>query len=850
MAVNESVYGAKDTWIRAHKLNISTDKPYVKDVDMVYVCNFNGGTTITNASTLEVGAETKKVQYNNHIDNSFAFFGVDKKASIVDQIWVARDSTPDNLTSYVKLKVNDVNPVGYCCNTGSMQNTSYRNRSRAIKCDSEQSVQRNAWGTTHKVTNINADNTFVPATKIPTTLTYLIVIYAYTRDFDEHTYKNYTGYKCDLYTYCNASIDGVKICDLYPYVAGVWLAPLLKKNIDITTNDHIRNVTPLGSFAPVILNECLPFDSPYIGTDTLLRYTQPTIGIELIATINIYDTDTQTIKTASLPGNRALVIHGGNSLFNDYPEQFYYGIVGADLVTHAVIYDGTKKAYYFAQWTNYNTFGTIQDFWKYCMTQTAYLGAFFTDSYYAVIDEPYDSDKIYLGLIDDNGVTHGQYVHGQENTKQKQWTWESLEESPFDPNVKPDAPDKELESDKYNYYEGNAYRLTTGNYYAMTVSEIAQLHAWSNSIVRPSGKFVPPGTTPGDNEYTYEDLGYNLQFMFAGAYPEEQIISLMCYPFDITSVLSFISPNQEITLGYASTKAYDNWFGSNIPAVTTSKLISGNGIVVFNSGDYPIEELFGDFRDYPPYTSIDLMIPWHGTISLDVGYWYGHSINTRMIIDIITGASTTVIERDGIPVGTIDGQVGLPYQLIARNVGEYTSTLIQGSQSANHAKIAMIGNYVNNVGTTLDVLTPPAVSGSVNGMAMSAVNAIPGKISGALMGTANNILNMESTKIDYKNAQYKVAHNKASTSIVSAHSPAVSQFFEPYPRIIRHYPRMMSGYNPNVYGRTVGFACELQGNVGSFTGYSVFSGVDLTGIGATESEKQMIYSQLLEGIII
>lgn len=528
-------------------------------------------------------------------------------------------------------------------------------------------------------------------------------------------------------------------------------------------------------------------------------------------------------------------------------------------------------------------FGYLNITQEELLTEAAYLGIWFTTEWdggdapninlYKVCRGEevtgYNLENFYMPIFDEHMITTGRYISAAEINKNptelaKQypninWGWEFnlAPEYKFDYNYRPPKPtpgpedDKERPSDKYTYNTNAKYALSGGNYYIVNKSRIEKLKDWMRLITKPAGPFVYPGDKPGEGQYSFEELGYNLQFSFGGAYPEDQLISLMYYPFNITKAAAYsgigIAKGVYIKLGYVQTYPQENWFGSKIEAVFADQLIEGSNFIVFESGEYLIEEYYHDFRDYPPYTTMSVMIPYHGTIPLDVGAWYGHKINTRMIIDIISGTSTTIIERDGIPVSTIDGQVGVPVQLIARNVGDYVSTLIQGSNNVNQQKIGLIQNAIGiiNTGTSLISGADPKAGNSPASIANPIAAAYSGITSTIASIATGNILEQ-----NYENTQMSIAKANAGTSIVSSHAPSVAEYFEPYPRLITHSPRLMSGYSSSIYGRTVGFACSKQAKVKTFSGFSVFSGVDLDGISAPEEEKHMIFNALKAGVII
>lgn len=818
MNVNESVYGSKDKWIK-----YSTSQ-YIEEKNGYKYANFTDAeTTHLVNGNLNNGSINLKLQFNQPIDNSVAFLGVDSNCELANQHWYRLGES--ELTD-IAMRKTDANPLCFVSYSASAIPNNYNNF--ALSTDNV------AWAYNMVKTN-NIDCNIVPVTYVPVKSKYLIIVQAWNKSFVPTAPTTVTRWTGDLYQYVNGeTTDGTKNYEEYPYVKAVMLFPNVKLTGSANDYEFVSNTRRL---MPVVMQQLAQFVDPqYDGkVYNVLRYLQPTTSTVIQTAVGTLNDTTTT--NLNLSGTVPIMLMGNVQEYYTGSLNRYFGLVG-DINK---FYDYTKYRLWW--YKHIDDFGGIDKFAEYCRRQCSYLGGFFCERYDYSRKPTYDDVNTYLGIIDDNGVTHGDYSVGEDNKKQKQYQWDNFDDNNFDPTKKPDVPDEERPSDKYNWSRNHNYGLAGGNYYAITFEEIQSLKKWCHDIVFPQAKFVVG--TPEEGQYSYEELGYNLEFRFNGQYPEDQFISLMYYPFSVTDYLTGagIVPSVNIKLGNVRTQTVEDWFGTTVEGVTGWKLDSGTNYCEFNSGDYLISEQFGDFRDYPPYTSMTLVIPWHGCVELDVGEWYGHYINTKMIVDIITGASSTAILRDGIVVGTIDGQVGVPVQLIVRNVGDFTNTLIQGSQQLNQQKLAIAGTVIG-AGITVAGIGANTVAGTM-GNAEAMGNAYAG-----LGNLAKQAVGGLQQAAQYENTKFKIEHTKAGSSIVSQQAPAVAMYYEQTPRLIFHYPRLMSGYNASVYGATVGFACSKQGTVGSNRGYSVFSGADLSGVTATDSEKQMIYDSLKSGVII
>lgn len=855
MAINTAVYGTPDTW-RQWDYNSNYD---VKQLPRF--ANFTGSTTaiFDDTSMLKVGQSQGKVQINVPIDTSIAVLGVDDDCSLVHQTWHKRGATVDEKFA-VSMKRNGVNPLAWAWRYSTYSN--FNNMPTMVLYNNS-----HAWAYYQAANSDNPDTYLAPIASYPAQCVHVIFVQVY-RSVDE--VKQHGGWFMDLYTYLNGHIENntssPKWCEQYKIIHCIYTREMYRNKTEVTDpdtrTDYYRGFG--GDFyvpGPIILNEIEDFVDP----DTperqrrILRYTQasrapttPTserfispyrpddyIGITLtsgVAPVQLFGCI--TFGPINVPGS-------------DLTYRLYYmGLVGHANILHTEFYSPNSNSRNFIWYSDVdNDFGGLDKFVEYCHKQAAYLGGFFTDSYDAAQKEPYlDSDHFYLGAIDDNGVTHGEYTRGQDNRKQKQWDWETFEKNNYDPEKKPEAPDKEQESDPYTFTKGNPNGLKGAFYYLCDDDILPNLQLWAHDIVDPPGPFVKPGTTDiPEGSYSPEALAYDIERRFNGSYPFDNILSVQWFPFDLSKALSqgpdFPALNV-IVMGNTTTSAIDNWYGGSVPAVNARQAV-GSQYVVFDSEAYTIDEYFNDFRDYSPYTSMDLVIPWHGTISLDPGHWYGHQLSTKMVIDVITGASTTYIMRDSITIQSIDGHVGTSVPLSIRNIGDFTSSTIAASQALNDQKYTNARSYLNSA------------AGIVGGAAMIGGAVATGNIPLAIAGGISAGKQIIGSEIDMiqadkqlQNKEFAVGHAPSGSTQVSAATPAVSQYASRDLRLIIKRPHLLPGYNATTYGASVGFACNRQGPVGNNTGFSVFSGADLDGLTATDTEKSKIYGLLQTGIII
>lgn len=832
MQVNEDVYGAKDTWV---KLTVSSALNPPK------LSSFGVGDSIQSAY---YGYTSGKLPFNVPFDKSVCFIGVDNGFAGINTRYVLNNS--DMLTNMKILETEKPTVTPLFFTGGAIDNrlSFYDNNRRR-----ETGWAYNMLDNTSTINDYNPDKNLTFFTYIPVKDTLLtIVVNACTmpeNNFDG--YVNVSSYRTDLYTYINGIISsgvnsGRHIYEVYPVIIYIGYFALYTLTELSSTGD--KRILNSNAPRPTIVNPIQDFQYSDEITMKILRYNQPNrieSNDQFSNFANPYANNPNDIKSGSLITSAVSLLWGqrdlyGGNVFNKGTS--YQGVIG----------DGTIKPYYNSsgqtttgQFIHYKTieeFGGIESFEKYAKSQCAYLGMFFTDSYQRALKCELDESHVYLGVIDNDGITHGEYTEGVENRTQKQWEWEDLSENNYNPEKKPDEPEFERPSSPYSYNTKTNMGFECGKYYALNASEIKALTTWSNTVVNPTGPFAPSGENPKAGEYSNEDLAYNLRKMFNGEYPDNQIISLLYFPFDVPTIAGILGTNEQISIGNVMTYGLENWFGSTLIEVTARKLYGGSNLVTISTEDYYIQPYYNDFRDYNPYTTLTVSVAYHGTIDIDPSVWIGHYLSSDMIIDLISGSSMTVLKRDGIPYDIINGQVGVPVQFIARNATEYVNTLIEGYQNRSQLKKEIIAQ---RTGLYLSALTS-AVASVASGNVLPAVMGI---------GTAvNSAAGLAAMRERNKNIAFTIDTSKPLQTIVSSHSPDTGLITAPELRVIRTYPRTSEGYNSTVYGRTVGFACLMTAALSTFTGFTQTTNVDLSGISATDTEKQMILTLLQAGVIL
>lgn len=175
--------------------------------------------------------------------------------------------------------------------------------------------------------------------------------------------------------------------------------------------------------------------------------------------------------------------------------------------------------------------------------------------------------------------------------------------------------------------------------------------------------------------------------------PLDGIYSFFYVPFAHTTagtgVDSIRVSNADLSITSGSAQLLTNGF------VTDTTIISNFGI----------EEYFGSFLDYAPYTTCELIIPFYGSVRLDVNELMGGSISITQRNNFITGDFVVFIQcinRFGVTnTHTYAGNAAMTLPIVAGNNGTPNRILdfVQGV-----ANIAL-GNYVGAGVSAVNSLT-------------------------------------------------------------------------------------------------------------------------------------------------
>lgn len=438
---------------------------------------------------------------------------------------------------------------------------------------------------------------------------------------------------------------------------------------------------------------------------------------------------------------------------------------------------------------------TKEEFAEFCRKQCAFLGGFFSEIFSSYdensIDKvPDDSEYLYLGTIEENGITRGNYTKGAGNLTNPSYNDDVIS------NIEKVFPEKITENDSGDLTSNTALFNFSGgvSFYELNMNEF-------NSFF----DFINVGYRPADNNIFITD--------FKGKNPIDYITNVLIYPFDI--------PNSILPIDFVKTPLSIG--GISVVKPPTTENVTAypvtNQQFKMTFGALEIKRKFNDFRDYEPFTRAEIQLPFIGSYEIDLKKFYGTTLKVEYIVDVATGACTACIFRNDLLIDTRDGECGYTIALSGIAQGDYQNTIQRNTFNKKMSAYSLAG---------------------------SAVNITANTATGNLSGTANSVLGGLGNIENFLQRDYELKHTAPKPNIISTADSLNSFYMDMRARLIFYHARDLQ-FNKNAYASTIGFACAKSGKIGDFTGYTVCSAVKLDNINCTATEKAILNNILTSG---
>lgn len=422
-----------------------------------------------------------------------------------------------------------------------------------------------------------------------------------------------------------------------------------------------------------------------------------------------------------------------------------------------------------------------------------------------------EADRVFIGVLDSNFVGNGDYVKGKAIKNSAQYKLDSANASPFDPSKETDPNTYHNTSIKPINVDGNTSFTTK---YVLNYGQL-------NSIAEDFYKAL--NTKP--EELSYSDYSNSL-FLTNNAI--DTVVSCKYFPFQLP-----MTGGENVKMGNYTIKV------NNEPLVApiTSRKVS---VYEFECGSCFGE--FGDFRDFEPYTSYELKVPFCGSVRLNASECVGKDITVSLAVDIESGSCTAFVYAGNELVESVSGSCGVDIPISAVQQATLDSQIFNASINQRQAKtnaVLSVAKGAINVGAGAYALskakTPRQIGTSSSYLARG--------ITDSLQDISNSMYNAE-------RANYNISHVEIPYKCVGAVSSGVCLSESLLCSLIKETPIMLEDYNPEVYAKTIGFACCKSGKIGSESGMVVCSDVRIENCTLTKTEKDMIVQLCKTGIIV
>lgn len=467
------------------------------------------------------------------------------------------------------------------------------------------------------------------------------------------------------------------------------------------------------------------------------------------------------------------------------------------------------------------------DTYEKIMKMIACFGCYFTPTSKTSFTYDMTDTDLCLPIIDDDGIAHGEYTRGTGNLNNDLYSDDSIRNKDYDPSRPPTPIDPNTYSDTTNWNTVN-FQNTFCKRYELTAAQVGQLAAelWAAQASKPA-------------DIDYHNFAID---EYLTNNPIDTIVSLKYFPCDVET-----AANPAIVhLGKYQTQIAANAISHTV------KVIDFDPIDVFPH--------FGDYRDYEPYTTLQMYIPFCGTVSIPTAEAMGKYVSVKLCIDINTGACVGFVivsnsGSGGICVATATGtaSIDIPVsglqsanlsQAIFNATAQWTQTQISNAKISS-GLLSHAGGLLGNISKGLSKqggLSPTSLLGALKGGPIGSIGLLD------RLDPVKAYWSGYESEIESSKADYNLTHVEIPMRLIGSTSPALSSVIESSCRLIIYRPITDEGALSH-YADTVGFATVSSGTVSQFTGYTEGT-IDVSGINASASEKSEIQRLFASGVYL
>lgn len=158
-------------------------------------------------------------------------------------------------------------------------------------------------------------------------------------------------------------------------------------------------------------------------------------------------------------------------------------------------------------------------------------------------------------------------------------------------------------------------------------------------------------------DFSWAELATN---MMTGIYNNliDNVQSIRVMPFS----------GEEMGTVESTTSIQCGWWSHAANVLKLKTNTTGGGMPKKTAGTFEFKETFKGWADYSPYTSIELYLPYYGSVPLDTNLFMGHTLKVQYVIDALTGTITYYLSCDNTFVMSYTANVSanVPLSLSSR----------------------------------------------------------------------------------------------------------------------------------------------------------------------------------------
>lgn len=244
---------------------------------------------------------------------------------------------------------------------------------------------------------------------------------------------------------------------------------------------------------------------------------------------------------------------------------------------------------------------------------------------------------------------------------------------------------------------------------------------------------------------------------------------------------------------------------------TVSMPTIGSQYVNFNCGGLSVEEYWGSYLDYSPYTRAQIYLPYIGIQDIDIDDIMKRTVSVSYTIDILSGSCVAFVSCGGSVLYTFSGSCSVQ---IPVNGQGYSSMVNAGNAT-------------------------------ISSLASKGLSFLSGAIGNAVGGITGDVLSgMLSTSADVASAY---GQSKLSIQKSNAISGSCGLLGIQYPYLIVSRPRQCLPANQNKFS---GYPSMITRTLSSCEGFTQVDRIHLENVSCTSGEYDEIISLLKGGVII